>query len=151
MLIPQSMRIHLASEPVDFRKSIDGLSGVVRRVLEDDPLCGHVFVFHNRKRSALKLLYWDTGGFCLLYKRLERGRFRLPERPEGSKRVGMTPAELASLLEGIDLSRCRRLPRWSPEKAVVDLPQRVSSAHGSRLATQRCRRAEGDHRPAAGP
>ena len=117
MLNPVGCRIHLAVQPVDFRNSIDGLCGVVRRVLEADPLSGHVWVFHNKARTALKLLFFDHGGFVLVYKRLERGRFRLPPSTEG-KQLRMTPAELSALLEGIDLTRARRLPRWSPQGLV---------------------------------
>lgn len=106
-------RIHLARQHADFRKSIDGLSGEVRRVLEDDPTSGHVFVFHNRRRTALKLLWWDHGGFCLLYKRLERGRFRLPDMGE-RREVALTPAELQALMEGLELVKTRRVKVWNP-------------------------------------
>ena len=106
-------RIHLARQPADFRKSIDGLSGEVRRVLEADPTSGHVFVFHNRRRTALKLLWWDHGGFCLLYKRLERGRFRLPDLGE-RREVQLTPAELQALMEGLELVKTRRVKVWNP-------------------------------------
>ena len=114
MLIPSGARIHLAREHVDFRKSIDGLSGVVRAVLEDDPASGHLFIFHNRRRTALKVLWWDEGGYCLLYKRLAKGRFVLPFFPDAARRVRLKRAELASLLEGIDLRWARRLDRWDP-------------------------------------
>ena len=76
--IPSTVRVFLATEPQDFRKSIDGLAAVVQSHLQHDALTGDVFVFHNRRRTALKVLYWDHGGFCLVYKRLERGRVRLP-------------------------------------------------------------------------
>ena len=109
---PRSVRILLASEPVDFRKGHHGLGGVVRNHLEGDPL-QHVWVFYNRRKTALKLLWWDHGGFILAHKKLARGRFRLPESQDG-KTVSMTAAELGALLEGIDLSRCRRLKRWNP-------------------------------------
>jgi transposase len=66
------------SEPVDLRKSIDGLVGVVKSLLEEDPLSGSLFVFVNRRRNYLKLVYWDRTGWCLFAKRLERGRFHLP-------------------------------------------------------------------------
>ena len=114
MLIPRGTRIHLAREHADFRKSIDGLSGVVRTVLEDDPSSGHLFVFHNRRRTAIKALWWDHGGYCLLYKRLAKGRFRLPFFPDDCKRVRMTGADLSAFLEGIDLRWARRLDGWNP-------------------------------------
>ncbi len=113
MLSGRWPRIHLARQHADFRKSIDGLSGEVRRVLEDDPTSGHVFVFHNRRRTALKLLWWDHGGFCLLYKRLERGRFRLPDMGE-RREVALTPAELQALMEGLELVKTRRVKVWNP-------------------------------------
>lgn len=107
----RQVRIHLAADPVDFRKGHDGLCGVVQNHLEGDPL-EQVWVFFNKRRTALKVLWFDHGGFVLAHKKLARGRFRVPDA-EG-RQVRMTTAELAALLEGIDLSRCRRLPRWNP-------------------------------------
>ncbi len=113
-MIPFGTRIHLAANHVDFRKSINGLSGVVRCHLDADPLCGHLFVFHNRRKTGLKILWWSHGGYCMLYKRLARGRFRLPVLTKSTSTVSMTPAQLSALLEGIDLSGARRLRRWNP-------------------------------------
>lgn len=110
-------RIHLATTPADFRKSINGLSGEVRRVLDSDPTCGHVFVFHNRRRTALKLLWWDRGGFCLLYKRLEKGRFRLPSFHKEAVAVELSRAELEALVEGLQLLRLAPGKRWEPAKS----------------------------------
>ena len=112
MLIPTPPRILVAREPVDFRKQIDGLAALCEQVLEEEPLDGTLFVFRNRRGNAMKALVWTFGGFSLVYKRLEKGRFRWPSG-EGD-RATMTPAELAALLEGIDLSRARRLSRWNP-------------------------------------
>lgn len=117
MLLPHGVTVHLAREPADFRKSIDGLAALVQSRLADDPMSGHLFVFHNRRRTALKLLFWTHGGFSLLYKRLERGRFRLPPMDESGNRLQISSAELAALLDGIDLTRARRLPRWNPVKS----------------------------------
>ncbi|MCB9744384.1 MAG: IS66 family insertion sequence element accessory protein TnpB [Alphaproteobacteria bacterium] len=142
MLIPRSLRIWLATEPVDFRKSINGLSGVVRQQLDSDPLCGHVWVFHNRRRSALKLLFWDTGGFVLVYKRLARGRFRVPEVGDTAQ-VRLSAAELTALLEGIDLSRAKRLARWNPPDDVVDPQRSDSRAHEPGHAPRRPRSPQG--------
>lgn len=113
MLIPTPSRILVATRPVDFRKSIDGLAALVELVLQERPLSGALFVFLNRRANAMKLLIWDRGGFVLVYKKLERGQFRLPG-PATGDRVTMTPAELAAVLEGIDLSRATRLKRWNP-------------------------------------
>jgi transposase len=108
--LPSALRIFLAVEPADMRKGFDGLSLLVRERIAEDPLSGHLFVFRNKRRDRLKILYWDKDGFALWYKRLEKGTFRFPEAKGG--RVEVTPAEMAAVLEGIDLSRARRLPRF---------------------------------------
>jgi len=114
--IPRTVRVFLVTEPQDFRKSINGLSAVVEGHLERDPFTGHVYVFHNKIRKSLKILYWDHGGFCLLYKKLERGRFRVPNLHTTRRDTTLTSAEFTALLEGIDLARARRLPRWNPKE-----------------------------------
>ena len=114
MLIPTPSRILIARDPVDFRKQIDGLAAICEVHLKEVPLNGTLFVFRNRSGSALKMLVWTFGGFLLLYKKLERGRFRWPVLE--ADRGQITPAELAALLEGIDLSQARRLKRWNPQK-----------------------------------
>ena len=111
MSLPSALRIFPATEPADMRKGFDGLSLLVRERIAQDPLSGHLFVFRNKSRDRLKILYWDKDGFALWYKRLEKGTFRFPEAKDG--RVEVTPAEMAAVLEGIDLSRARRLPRFS--------------------------------------
>jgi transposase len=114
--IPSTVRVFLATEPQDFRKAIDGLAAIVGAHLQRDPMTGDVFVFHNRRRTALKVLYWDHGGFVLIYKRLERGRFRVPHLHASRREVTLSPAEFSAVFEGIDLARARRLPRWNPPK-----------------------------------
>lgn len=114
--IPSTIRVLLATEPTDFRKSIDGLAARVQAHLQRDPMTGEVFVFHNKRRTALKVLYWDHGGFCLVYKRLERGRFQVPNLHTTCRDTVLTSAEFTALFEGIDLSRARRLPRWNPSQ-----------------------------------
>jgi transposase len=109
--LTSALRIFLAVEPADMRKGFDGLSQLVRDRMAQDPLSGHLYVFRNRRRDRIKILYWDRDGFALWYKRLEKGTFRFPEAKDG--RVEVTPAEMAAVLEGIDLSRARRLPRFS--------------------------------------
>ena len=108
--LPAALRIFLAVEPADMRKGFDGLAQLVRERIAEDPLSGHLFVFRNKRRDRIKILYWDRDGFALWYKRLEKGTFRFPEAKDG--RVEVTPAEMAAVLEGIDLSRARRLPRF---------------------------------------
>jgi transposase len=109
--LPATLRIFLAVEPADMRKGFDGLSQLVRERIAQDPLSGHLYVFRNRRRDRIKILYWDRGGLALWYKRLEKGTFRFPEAVDG--RVEVTPAEMAAILEGIDLRGARRLPRFA--------------------------------------
>lgn len=122
MLITTPSRILVARDPIDFRKSIDGLAAVCEVHLGEEPLDGSLYVFANRRRTGLKMLVWTHGGFLMLYMRLEKGRFRWP--PLKADRGTVTPAELAALLEGIDLTQARRLSRWNPQKSAVraDLP-----------------------------
>lgn len=108
--LPAALRIFLAVEPADLRKGFDGLAQLARARIAQDPLSGHLFVFRNKRRDRIKILYWDRDGFALWYKRLEQGTFRFPEAKDG--RVEVTPAEMAAVLEGIDLSRARRTPRY---------------------------------------
>lgn len=114
MIFPVPKRILIAREPVDFRKQIDGLAAVCEVHLGEHPLDGTLFIFTNRRRKGVKMLIWTHGGFLMLYKKLEKGRFKLPVF-DGDRRT-ITAAELAALLEGIDLSRARRLHRWNPGK-----------------------------------
>ena len=115
--LPPSVRIFVATGPVDLRKGFDGLSAATREILREDPLSGHLFVFINRRRNRAKILVWDRSGFWLLYKRLEQGRFRLPRpRREGDAGIEMEATELALLLEGIELSQTMWRPRWEPAK-----------------------------------
>jgi transposase len=109
--LASTLRIFLAVEPADMRKGFDGLAQLVRERIAEEPLSGHLFVFRNRRRDRVKILYWDRDGFALWYKRLEKGSFRFPEAKGG--RAEVTPAEMAAVLEGIDLSRARRLPRYA--------------------------------------
>lgn len=109
--LSSALRIFLAVEPADMRKGFDGLSQLVRDRIAQDPLSGHLYVFRNRRRDRIKILYWDRDGFALWYKRLEKGTFGFPEAVDG--RVEVTPAEMAAVLEGIDLRHARRRARFS--------------------------------------
>lgn len=102
MLIGTGMAVYVAEGAIDMRKSIDGLATLVQASVPASPLSGALFVFFNRGRDKVKLLWWDRHGFWLAYKRLERGRFRLPAAR------ALTMADLALVHEGIDLS-VRRL------------------------------------------
>jgi len=112
--VPRATRILLSAEPVDLRKSIDGLAALVRNGWKEDVFSGHLFVFMSRRSDRVKVLTWESGRFGLYYTRLERGRFRLPSIPEGALGVSMDGTQLAMLLDGIDLSRVRRQSKWQP-------------------------------------
>ena len=103
-MIPTSgVRVYLVMGNTDMRKAIDGLSLIVSRVLDQDPFAGHLFAFSNRRRTMVKILYWDRNGFCLWQKRLERDRFRWPENCEGY--MVIERRELQWLLEGLTISQ----------------------------------------------
>lgn len=96
------------------RRSFDGLAEIVRQVIRQDPLQrDHLFVFRGRRGDKVKLLYWDRGGYCLWYKRLERGVFHFPSSERSS--VEMEAVDLMFILEGIDLAGARRRPRHVPQ------------------------------------
>jgi transposase len=105
-------RIYLAVGPTDMRKGFDTLAALVRDVLGHDPLSGHLFLFISRRRDRLKMLYWDSDGFALWYKRLEVGTFRVPAVTSETASIQLKASELAMLLEGIDLKSIKRTPRW---------------------------------------
>lgn len=115
ILLPRAVKVYFATEPVSLRKSFDGLSNEVRQVLRLDPLSGHVFIFLNRRRTQVKLLAWTRGGFTVVHKRLERGRFTFTRQlTSDAKCVPIDVHELGMLLEGIDIGRGRLAPRWEP-------------------------------------
>lgn len=96
-------RVYIAAEPVDFRRQIDGLAMTVQETLRLDPFSAHLFVFRNRQRDKLKLLYWHHNGYVLLYKRLERGRFIWPAHNVGEP-LCVSVRKLHALLDGSDIS-----------------------------------------------
>lgn len=123
--LPPSVRIYFGTELVDMRNGIDGLRALVEGTLKKDPYQGHLFVFVGKSKDKVKILFWDRSGFVLYMKRLEKGRFQLPVVDERRKRVEMEPAQLAMLLDGIDLN-ARRLARWTPDsRKGIDTDLRV--------------------------
>lgn len=110
--IPPSVRIFLARGATDMRKSFDGLCGVSRSVLDQDPLSGHLFLFCNQSRNRLKILFWDGSGFCIYHKKLARGTFAWPA-PDGAApgRAELHSGELLLILSGVDLDLTRSR-RW---------------------------------------
>jgi transposase len=110
-------RVFLCMLPTDMRKSFDSLLGLVEQQLGQDPLAGDLFVFRSRRGDRLKLLYWDSDGLAIWYKRLEEGTFVFPTPDEQRALVGahglvIRPAELAMLLDGIDLGNIKRRKRY---------------------------------------
>jgi transposase len=101
-------RVYLAIGATDMRKGFEGLHGLVRQRLELDPLSGHLFLFCNRSRTRLKVLFWDGSGLWVCAKRLEKGRFSWPCASEQSAKAAINGEELSLLLGGIDLSKTRR-------------------------------------------
>lgn len=110
--IPHSLKIFLAVEPADMRRSFDGLAGLVAQTLQADPLSGHLFVFRNKRSDRVKLLYWDEDGYVIWYKRLEAGTFRFPTAADEASSVSISAADLTMLLDGVDLASVRRRPRY---------------------------------------
>lgn len=114
--LPAAVKIHVCVTPTDLRKGFDGLCGLAEHVLKQDPLSGHLFVFRNRARDRLKVLYWDHDGLAIWYKRLERGRFQLPtDLPSADNsqvRAEISANELHLLLGGIDLASVKRRIRY---------------------------------------
>jgi transposase len=120
--LPPSVRVFVATQPVDGRKGADSLMAIVRDLLGHDPLSGHLYVFFSRRCDRVRIVYWDRNGIAMWSKRLERGRFR-PAFSADGRLVASTveSAELALVLEGIDLAGARRRPRWEPAKKLIDV------------------------------
>jgi transposase len=117
--LPPSVRLFMATQAVDGRKGADSLMVLVRDVLKHDPLSGHLFIFFSRRADRVRIVYWDRNGFAMWTKRLERGRF-CPTFTNG--RLGATAieaAQLALIVEGIDLAGARYRPRWEPRSTTL--------------------------------
>jgi transposase len=107
---PGLVKIFVCTLSTDMRRSFDGLAALASEVVREDPLSGHLFVFINRRRDRVKVLWWDEDGYALFYKRLETGTFEMPRSIEG--RMEMSHGELGMLLDGVDLSSVRRRRRF---------------------------------------
>ncbi len=111
-MIPARTAIFVATERFDLRRSFDGLAGIVKEVLRQDPLSGALFMFFNKAADKMKIVWWDKNGYCMLYKRLERGTFRIPLPVEpGAQSVIIEATEMAKILEGIALPPGKRRVR----------------------------------------
>jgi transposase len=111
-----AVRIYLCTAPTDMRKGFDSLAALVRESLGHDPLSGHLFLFVGRARDRLKLLYWDSDGYAVWYKRIEAGTFRLPAAQDMGASLELKASELAMLLAGIDLTSIKRRHRFALQR-----------------------------------
>ena len=112
--LPPQVRIFLYRLPTDMRKSFHGLLALTESVIKQDPLSGNLFVFVNRRRDRIKILYWAQTGFCIWYQQLQRGTYQLPSHQSLQERdtVEVTRAQLSLILEGIDLCSVRQRTRF---------------------------------------
>lgn len=117
------VRIYLCAQPTDMRRGFDTLAESVKEFLKHDPFSGNLFLFVSKGKDRMKILYWEKDGFCLWYKRLEEGTFKLPsvKNDAGAETpsVELKATELAMLLEGIDLKSIKRSRRFSRTEASV--------------------------------
>ncbi len=127
-MLPQlsaAVRVFLCSQPTDMRKSFDGLVGMVREYLGQDPLSGHLFLFLNRRRDRVKILFWERDGLVIWYKRLEAGTFQQLDpaacagRRFGDAGIELTTTELALLLTGVDLASAKRRQALCTRRLIV--------------------------------
>ena len=119
MNFPATVRIFVALDPIDMRKSHHGLAAIVQQQLGLDPLSGHFVFFTNKRRNLAKILFFDRSGLAILFKRLEEGTFQLPPLKEGHNRAEIDPALLAMILEGIDLSSVKRRKRYRRQDDTI--------------------------------
>ena len=109
--LPEGARIFMAVEPVDMRRSFDGLCATISEALGSNPLSGDLFLFRGKRADRIKAIIWDRNGLAIWYKRLECGKYRWPNREAVS--IELSEHELTLLLDGVDFTRLRRLPPFS--------------------------------------
>ena len=110
--LPSSVRVFLHAPATDLRKGFDALCGLVTTAFGQDPTSGHLFLFVNRRRDRMKILYWDRDGLAIWYKRLEIGSFQIPATATKAASIEMTPTQLSLILSGIDLRSARQRKRY---------------------------------------
>lgn len=131
LTFPPSVRVFVATQPIDGRKGAYSLAALVRSVFGKDPLNGNLYVFFTRRSDRVRVLYWDRSGFALWTKRLERGRYRPPRSADGALRVSeIEHAELALIMEGIELAGARRRKRWVPRTPWQSAMRQVAARLG---------------------
>jgi transposase len=117
--LPPQLRVFLCTRPTDMRKSFDALLALAQEHLARDVLEGGLFVFINRRRDRVKLLWWDRDGLALFYKRLEAGTFQLPAGDAHTTGLELDATELALLLAGVDLASVKRRKRYCRAASVA--------------------------------
>ena len=124
--LPHWVRVFLHAPATDLRKGFDALSGLVTTAFGQDPLSGHLFLFVNRRRDRLKILYWDRDGLAIWYKRLETpGTFQLPAVPHDARSIEMTATQLSLILSGIDLRSARQRRRY--QRPIQETQKSIAS------------------------
>lgn len=106
------IRIYFCTTATNMNASFDGLMGRAQEIFDQHPTSGHLFLFLNRSRDRVKILFWDRDGFCIFYKRLEAGKFQLPDFDSDQQGIELTYGQLTNLLEGVDLNTGRRRRRY---------------------------------------
>ena len=119
--LPHAVRVFLHTPATDLRKGFDALSGLVTTAFFQDPTSGHLFLFVNRRRDRLKILYWDRDGLAIWYKRLETGSFQLPVISHDAVSVEMSSTQLTLILSGIDLRSARQRKRYQRPKPETEI------------------------------
>ena len=112
MIDVADLRIFVCTTPTRMNYSFDSLMGRAQEIFDQDPTSGHLFLFFNRRRDRIKILFWDHDGFCIFYKRLEVGTFQMPSSTSGEKGIELEYSQLTKLLEGIDFKSGRRRKRY---------------------------------------
>lgn len=120
--LAHGLKVFVCTRPADMRRSFDGLSGMAENLMKQDPLSGHLFLFRNRNRDRLKILYWDRDGLAIWYKRLETGTFQFPtdleSLEEDQHAAEISVHDLSLLLGGIELRTVRRRRRFEDQKKL---------------------------------
>jgi transposase len=126
--LPPQVRVFLYRLPTDMRKSFNGLVALTESALKQNPLSGSLFVFVNRRRDRIKILYWGQTGFCIWYQQLQQGTYQLPseESLEAQQTLEVTRSQLSLILDGIDLASARQRMRFRLPK---ELDARDEPAH----------------------
>ena len=118
--LPPQIRVFLYRLPTDMRKGFHGLVALTESAMQQDPLSGSLFIFLNRRRDRIKILYWGQTGFCIWYQQLEQGTYQLPEEPrEEQGALEVTRSQLSLILDGIDLTSVRRRKRFQAPRELL--------------------------------